>query len=88
LICSAHAARVGGDEHLTSTWGTNRKYIDWTRVGAARIVVRTQEFVHPVFRRQFEPFEPNLVVLNLLFSQGSSAMTTSTRSSRFPAVVG
>src|SRR5664279_147919 len=25
---------VGGHEHLTSTWGTDRTYIDWTRDGA------------------------------------------------------
>ncbi|HEY4994351.1 MAG TPA: hypothetical protein VII33_19955 [Nakamurella sp.] len=51
---------VGGDDHLTSTRGTDRKYIDRTRVGAAGIVVRSQEFVRPASRQQFEPFEPTL----------------------------
>ena len=38
---------VGGDEHITSTWGTDRRYIDWDRVADAGITVRTQEFVAP-----------------------------------------
>ena len=77
---------VGGDEHITSTWGTDRKYIEWDRVSAAGITIRTQEFVHPSYQQQFDPFEPNLGVLDLIFSQGPAAATSISRSSTFPRV--
>ncbi len=75
---------VGGDEHITSTWGTERRYIDWPRVADAGIKVRTQEFIQPRYRQQFEPFVPDLGVLDLLFAQGKSAFTTIAGSSNFP----
>lgn len=77
---------VRGDEHLTSTWGTDREYIDWDRVSAAGINVRTQVFRHPIYQQQFDPFEPNLGVLDLIFSQGRAAATTITRTSTFPCI--
>lgn len=75
---------VGGDEHITSTWGTDRRYIDWSRVAAAGVKVRTQEFVHPQYRQVFDPFEPNLGVIDLLFAQGRAAAGTIVGSSTFP----
>jgi WbqC-like protein family len=75
---------VGGDEHITSTWGTDRKYIDWDRVSAAGIKIRTQEFRHPRYQQQFDPFEPDLGVLDLLFAQGRAAARTVQISSEFP----
>ena len=77
-------AAVGGDEHITSTWGTDRVYIDWARVVDAGLKVRTQEFTHPQYRQQFEPFEAHLGVLDLIFAQGKAASQTIARSSRFP----
>lgn len=77
---------VGGDEHITSTWGTDRRYIDWDRVTAAGIAIRTQEFLHPSYQQQFEPFEPNLGVLDLIFNQGRASATAISRSSTFPRV--
>jgi hypothetical protein len=74
---------VGGDEHLTSTWGTDRKYIDWNRVAAAGLKIRSQEFVHPRYQQQFEPFEPNLGAVDLLFAQGPHAAETILGSSNF-----
>jgi hypothetical protein len=74
---------VDGDTHLTSTWGTDRKYIDWQRVGAAGVRVRTQHFVHPSYQQQFEPFEPNLGVLDLIFAEGRCAADSVKHSSRF-----
>jgi len=75
---------VGGDEHITSTWGTDRTYIDWSRVQAAGLKVRTQEFVHPQYRQVFEPFEPNLGAIDLLFAEGRAAADTIIGSSTFP----
>jgi len=77
---------VGGDEHITSTWGTDRKYIDWDRVTAAGIHVRTQVFQHPIYHQQFEPFVPHLGALDLIFIQGRAAATTISRTSTFPRV--
>lgn len=75
---------VAADEHLTSTWGTDRRYIDWDRVTDAGIKVRTQEFSHPTYRQPFEPFVPNLGVLDLLFARGREAIVDIRRSSAFP----
>jgi len=77
---------VGADEHVTSTWGTDRRYIDWDRVQQAGIKVRTQEFTHPVYRQQFEPFLPDLGVLDLLFARGRKAIDDIRASSAFPLV--
>jgi hypothetical protein len=59
-----------GDVHLTSTYGTPRRYIDWTRVAAAGIAVESQQFSEPRYRQRFEPFRPNLSVVDLLFALG------------------
>ena len=64
---------VAGDVHLTSTYGTPRQYIDWTRVVAAGITVDSQQFSEPHYRQQFEPFQPNLSVVDLLFAMGPAA---------------
>lgn len=77
---------VGADEHVTSTWGTSRRYIDWDRVRAAGIGVRAQEFVHPVYRQAFDPFVPDLGVLDLLFARGRRAIDDIRASSAFPLV--
>ena len=78
---------VGADEHLTSTWGTEREYIDWCRVTAAGITVRSQDFRHPVYRQQHDPFFPDLSVVDLLFAHGAAAAASMiAQSTRFPAV--
>ena len=61
---------VAGDVHLTSTYGTPRQYIDWTRVATAGIAVESQQFSEPRYRQQFEPFQPDLSVVDLLFAMG------------------
>jgi hypothetical protein len=64
---------VAGDVHLTSTHGTTRRYIDWTRVAEAGIDVEAQRFSEPRYRQQFEPFRPDLSVVDLLFAAGPAA---------------
>jgi hypothetical protein len=64
---------VAGDVHLTSTYGTPRQYIDWNRMAAAGIVVESQQFSEPRYRQQYEPFRPNLSVVDLLFEVGPAA---------------
>jgi hypothetical protein len=64
---------VAGGVHLTSTYGTPRQYIDWTRVAAAGIAVDSQHFSEPRYQQQFKPFRPNLSVVDLLFAVGPAA---------------
>jgi WbqC-like protein family len=64
---------VAGDVHLTSTYGTPRQYVDWTRVSGAGIAVESQQFGEPRYRQQFEPFRPDLSVVDLLFAKGPAA---------------
>jgi len=61
---------VGADTHLTSTYGTERKYIDWERVAADGISVSDQHFVHPVHDQPHGSFVPNLSVVDLLCNCG------------------
>jgi WbqC-like protein family len=61
---------VGGDVHLTSTYGTERGYIDWDRVAAAGIEVRPQRFEHPRYEQAWPGFTPGLACLDLLFARG------------------
>lgn len=63
-------AAVGGTVHLTSTYGTERTYIDWDRVTAAGIEVRPQRFEHPRYEQAWPGFTPGLSCLDLLFARG------------------
>ena len=59
---------VGGDEHLTSTTSTHE--VDWSGFERARIPVRTQEFVAPVYEQTI----PDLAAADLLFWRGRSGI--------------
>jgi hypothetical protein len=61
---------VAGDVHLTSTYGTERRYIDWPRVTGAGIAVRAQQFQHPVYRQAWPGFVADLAALDMLFCHG------------------
>jgi hypothetical protein len=61
---------VGGDVHLTSTFGTERGYLDWERMTDAGITVRAQEFEHPVYPQQWGGFEAHLAAIDMLFCCG------------------
>ena len=61
---------VGGQVHLTSTHGTGRRYIDWSRVHSAGIRVRSQAFEHPVYSQAWPGFIPHLAALDMLFTCG------------------
>lgn len=77
---------VGADEHVTSTWGTERRYIEWDRVQDAGLTVRTQQFVHPTYPQPHAPFVPGLGALDLLFARGPGAADLLRQSSHFLAV--
>jgi WbqC-like protein family len=61
---------VGGTAHLTSTYGTERRYLDWDRVEAAGIEVRPQRFEQPRYEQAWPGFTPGLSCLDLLFARG------------------
>jgi hypothetical protein len=61
---------VSADVHLTSTYGSERRYIDWDRVRAAGITVHSQVFEHPVYGQLWEGFVPNLAAVDMLFNCG------------------
>jgi hypothetical protein len=78
---------VSGDVHLTSTYGTPRRYIDWTRVADAGIAVESQCFTEPRYRQPFEPFRPNMSVVDLLFATGPAAADLLREGRRFDRVL-
>jgi hypothetical protein len=61
---------VGGSAHLTSTYGTERRYIEWPRVIGAGIAVHAQRFQHPVYPQAWPGFVADLAALDMLFCQG------------------
>lgn len=61
---------VGGTVHLTSTFGTGRRYIEWERMQDAGIRIRSQDFDHPVYEQQGPGFVPDLAAVDMLFACG------------------
>lgn len=68
LIALIHNA--GGEAHLTSTFGSDRRYIDWHRLQQAGISVFSQDFTHPVYHQLWGEFVPQLSALDMLFCCG------------------
>jgi hypothetical protein len=61
---------AGGDTHLTSTFDSPRKYIDWRELEAAGIAIQSQGFEHPVYGQLRGDFIPDLSALDMLFCCG------------------
>ena len=61
---------VGGTVHLTSTFGTGRRFIEWKRMEAAGIRIRSQVFGHPDYEQQRPGFVPGLAAVDMLFACG------------------
>lgn len=61
---------AAGTVHLTSTYGTQRRYIDWPRVLAAGLAVHAQQFTHPRYRQAWPGFVADLAALDMLFCHG------------------
>jgi hypothetical protein len=49
-------------------------YINKPRFESSGIRLEIQLFQHPIYRQVYEPFEPNLSALDLLFMQGPNAL--------------
>lgn len=77
---------AGGDTHLTSTFNTERQYIDWQRMQAAGISVREQRFEHPAYTQLWGEFLPHLAALDMLFCCGRETAAILAARRRFPEV--
>jgi hypothetical protein len=78
--------QVGGTVHLTSTYGTQRRYVDWPRVQAAGIAVRAQAFEHPTYDQPWPGFVPDLAALDMLFCRGRATAEVLAACRRFHEV--
>lgn len=78
--------RAGGNVHLTSTYGTERTYIDWDRAREAGVGVRSQVFDHPVYDQLWRGFVPNLAALDMLFTHGRTTGKVLSAGRRFDDV--
>ncbi|ALA58228.1 WbqC family protein [Nitrospira moscoviensis] len=56
------------------------RYMDKPRFEASGIALIMQAFHHPRYRQLYEPFEPNVSAIDLLFMQGAEALATLRRS--------
>lgn len=67
---------AGGNVHLTSTYGGDHQQVDWDRMQAAGIAIRSQVFQHPTYNQLWEGFSPNLAAIDMLFTCGPNAGKT------------
>jgi len=61
--------KLGADTYLSGEGG--RTYVDTKKFETNNITHLFTNFKHPVYRQQFEPFIPNMSVIDLLFNHGN-----------------
>jgi hypothetical protein len=64
--------KVGATAFLEGPAGSN--FIEEHKLRSAGIELGYHEYVHPVYRQQFEPFIPYLSVVDLVFNHGSDSL--------------
>lgn len=62
---------LNADTYLSGSGG--KSYLDSSKFVTANIKVKFQEFQHPIYSQQFEPFIPCMSSIDLLFNYGSKA---------------
>lgn len=67
--------RAVGATHYLAGPGADG-YMDKPRFEESGVRLEMQAFHHPVYRQVYEPFEPNLSAIDLLFLQGPGALMT------------
>jgi hypothetical protein len=77
---------VAGTAHLTSTYGSEREYIDWAAVRDAGLAVVSQEFTHPVYPQGRGEFLPHLAAIDMLFNCGRASADLLAEQRRFDDV--
>lgn len=68
---------VGATQYLAGPGADG--YMDKGRFEASGVRLEMQTFHHPVYRQVYQPFEPNLSAIDLLFMQGPDAVMTMRR---------
>ena len=63
---------VDGDTHLTSTFGTDREYIDWSQLSSVGISIQSQKFTHPIYPQLYGDFVKHISTLDMLFNCGTA----------------
>jgi hypothetical protein len=61
--------KLGADTYLSGEGG--RKYVDEPKFKSNNIKSLYTNFRHPVYRQQYEPFIPNMSVIDIMFNQGN-----------------
>lgn len=62
---------VGADAYLSGPLGRN--YLDEAAFAKHGIEVRYHDYIHPVYPQVYEPFEPYMAAIDLLFNAGDRA---------------
>jgi len=63
---------LGADVYLSGKSG--REYLDEHRFKDEKIEVMYQDFKHPIYPQQFEPFIPQMSTIDLMFNCGDSSL--------------
>ena len=61
--------KTQSDTYLSGIGG--RQYLDEEKFEEHGITLAYQDFRHPIYRQRFEPFIPNMSVIDLLFNRGN-----------------
>jgi hypothetical protein len=64
--------KVGADTYLSGVGAKN--YMDTEKFERAGIEVKYQDFTHPTYKQRYEPFVPNLSVIDALLCIGSKGV--------------
>ncbi|MCK4244243.1 MAG: WbqC family protein [Candidatus Omnitrophica bacterium] len=64
---------LGADTYLSGQGA--KDYLDLEKFKRAKIEVIFQEFAHPIYRQNYQGFEPNLSIIDLLFNEGKKSLS-------------
>lgn len=63
--------QLGADEYFSGMLGNN--YLNLKNFEESNIVVRFQNFQHPMYNQYYKPFIPNMATIDLIFNEGNNA---------------
>ena len=73
--------KLNSDSYLHGKHGQD--YLDQPMLKESNIVSYFQEFQHPVYKQQYEPFMPEMSIIDLLFSRGDKSMEIIRQSGKY-----
>jgi hypothetical protein len=65
--------KLGASTYLSGPFG--RDYLNLQSFEDANIIVKFHDYKHPNYKQTYEPFIPNMSVLDLLFNHGPNSLT-------------